>query len=123
MKKLNALIGCGQTQPKIVLSGINVNGLPIEFVDQWTEYWTKQSFAISVPANIRRQYYPDDSAFSIAMRKAGYVPVRTRKLTGKKESFWLYRVSVLPLGNISTFWSARPMISRWLPQNCRLWES
>ncbi|WP_176396481.1 hypothetical protein [Yersinia frederiksenii] len=48
MKKLNALIGSGQTQPKIVLSGINVNGLPIEFVDQWTEYWTKQSFAISV---------------------------------------------------------------------------
>ncbi|CQG95622.1 hypothetical protein WFK62_14700 [Yersinia enterocolitica] len=93
MKKLNALIGSGQTQPKIVLSGINVNGLPIEFVSQWTEYWTKQSFAISVPAIIRRQYYPDDSAFSVAMHKAGYVPVRTRKLTGKKESFWLYRVT------------------------------
>ncbi|MDA5535836.1 MULTISPECIES: hypothetical protein [Yersinia] len=93
MKKLNALIGCGQTQPKIVLSGINVNGLPIEFVGQWTEYWTKQSFAISVPANIRRQYYPDDSAFSVAMRKAGYVPVRTRKLTGKDGRFWLYRVT------------------------------
>ncbi|WP_145559380.1 hypothetical protein [Yersinia bercovieri] len=93
MKKLNALIGSGQTQPKIVLSGINVNGLPIEFVDQWTEYWTKQSFAISVPANIRRQYYPDDSAFSVAMRKAGYVPVRTRKLTGKDGRFWLYRVT------------------------------
>ncbi|UNK22416.1 hypothetical protein [Yersinia intermedia] len=93
MKKLNALIGSTQTQPKIVLSGINVNGLPIEFVDQWTEYWTKQSFAISVPANIRRQYYPDDSAFSVAMRKAGYVPVRTRKLTGKDGRFWLYRVT------------------------------
>lgn len=93
MKKLNALIGSGQTQPKIVLSGINVNGLPIEFVSQWTEYWTKQSFAISVPANIRRQYYPDDSAFSVAMRKAGYVPVRTRKLTGKDGRFWLYRVT------------------------------
>ncbi|EPT0811074.1 TPA: hypothetical protein ACUU9M_001473 [Yersinia enterocolitica] len=108
MKKLNALIGCGQTQPKIVLSGINVNGLPIEFVDQWTEYWTKQSFAISVPANIRRQYYPDDSAFSIAMRKAGYVPVRTRKLTGKKESFWLYRVT----GNDKGVCPSDPLSSR-----------
>lgn len=108
MKKLNALIGCGQTQPKIVLSGINVNGLPIEFVDQWTEYWTKQSFAISVPTNIRRQYYPDDSAFSIAMRKAGYVPVRTRKLTGKKESFWLYRVT----GNDKGVCPADPLSSR-----------
>ncbi|AVX38705.1 hypothetical protein [Yersinia massiliensis] len=108
MKKLNALIGSTQTQPKIVLSGINVNGLPIEFVSQWTEYWTKQSFAISAPANIRRQYYPDDSAFSIAMRKAGYVPVRTRKLTGKKESFWLYRVT----GNDKGVCPADPLSSR-----------
>jgi hypothetical protein len=27
------------------------------------------------------------------MREAGYVPVRTRKLTGKDARFWLYRVT------------------------------
>ncbi|WP_340618977.1 hypothetical protein [Xenorhabdus entomophaga] len=27
------------------------------------------------------------------MRKAGYVPVRTKKLTGKEQRFWLYRVT------------------------------
>jgi hypothetical protein len=27
------------------------------------------------------------------MREAGYVPVRTRKLTGKQASYWLYRVT------------------------------
>lgn len=42
---------------------------------------------------LRRQYYPDDAAFSKAMREAGYVPVRTRKLTGKDARFWLYRVT------------------------------
>jgi len=70
-----------------------VNGLPLELVGQWNEYPTKHSFAVSVSAKLRRQYYADDSAFSKAMLEAGYVPVRTRKLTGKKESFWLYRVT------------------------------
>ena len=27
------------------------------------------------------------------MREAGYIPVRTRKLTGKLASYWLYRVT------------------------------
>lgn len=78
---------------KAAISGVQVNGLPIELVRQWAEFWTKQSFAVSVPTELRRQYYPDDAAFSQAMRKAGYVPVRTRKLTGKLSSFWLYRVT------------------------------
>ncbi|STT63908.1 Uncharacterised protein [Klebsiella pneumoniae] len=67
-----------------------VNGLPFEFVGQWQEYPTKRSFAVSVSTELRRQYYPDDAAFSKAMREAGYVPVRTRKLTGKDARFWLY---------------------------------
>lgn len=75
------------------VSGITVNGLPIELVRQWAEFWTKQSFAVSVPTELRRQYYPDDAAFGKAMREAGYVAVRTKKLTGNQESFWLYRVT------------------------------
>lgn len=94
MKKLTALTGCGQTHPKPITSGILVNGLPIELVRQWTEYPTKQSFAVSVSTEVRRQHYPNDAAFGEAMRVAGYVPVRTRKLTGKKDSFWLYRRTV-----------------------------
>ncbi|TBL63873.1 hypothetical protein [Hafnia paralvei] len=93
MKKLTALTGCGQTHPKPVTSGILVNGLPIELVRQWNEYPTKQSFAVSVSTEVRRQYYLNDAAFSEAMREAGYLPVRTRKLTGKDGRFWLYRVT------------------------------
>lgn len=93
MKKLTALTGCGQTHPKPVTSGILVNGLPIELVRQWNEYPTKQSFVVSVPTEVRRQYYPNDAAFGKAMRAAGYLPVRTRKLTGKDGRFWLYRVT------------------------------
>ncbi|EPS5423205.1 TPA: hypothetical protein R4126_003793 [Klebsiella michiganensis] len=71
----------------------DVNGLPLSMVHQWQEYPTKRSFAVSVPVELRRQYYPDDATFGKAMREAGYIPVRTRKLTGKKDSFWLYRVT------------------------------
>lgn len=71
----------------------SVNGLPLSMVSQWQEYGTTRSFAVSVPSALHRQYYPNDAAFSKAMREAGYVPVRTRKLTGKQESFWLYRVT------------------------------
>ncbi|MGQ8887175.1 hypothetical protein [Serratia sp. TSA_105.2] len=71
----------------------SVNGLPLAMVRQWKEYQTKRSFAVSIPAELRRRYYSDDAAFGNAMRDAGYVPVRTRKLTGKKESFWLYRAT------------------------------
>lgn len=71
----------------------DVNGLPLSMVHQWQEYPTKRSFAVSVPVELRRQYYPDDATFGKAMREAGYTPVRTRKLTGKKDSFWLYRVT------------------------------
>ncbi|ENW5050135.1 hypothetical protein ACFLM0_000956 [Salmonella enterica] len=71
----------------------DVNGLTLSMVDQWREYRTTRSFAVSVPAALRRQYYPDDAAFSKAIREAGYVPVRTRKLTGKQERFWLYHVT------------------------------
>ncbi|WP_256122460.1 MULTISPECIES: hypothetical protein [Enterobacter cloacae complex] len=70
-----------------------VNGLPFEFVGQWQEYPTKRSFAVSVSTELRRQYYPDDATFGKAMREAGYIPVRTRKLTGKLASYWLYRVT------------------------------
>ncbi|WP_279203423.1 hypothetical protein [Obesumbacterium proteus] len=83
-----------KTKPAATVSGVLVNVLPIELVRQWVEFWTKQSFAVSVPTELRRQYYPDDAAFGKAMREAGYVPVRTRKLTGKKDSFWLYRKTV-----------------------------
>lgn len=69
----------------------SVNGLPIELVRQWVEFWTKQSFAVSVPTELRRQYYMDDAAFGKAMRDAGYVPVRTKQITGKEARFWLYR--------------------------------
>lgn len=82
-----------KTTPAATVSGVLVNGLPIEFVRQWAEFPTKQSFAVFVPTELRRQYYPDDAAFGKAMRKAGYVPVRTKKLTGKQESFWLYRIT------------------------------
>lgn len=71
----------------------SVNGLPLVMVRQWTEYQTKRSFAVSIPAELRRKYYPDDAAFGKAMRDAGYVPVRSRKLTGKDARFWLCRVS------------------------------
>ncbi|EIW9729687.1 hypothetical protein MYY66_002972 [Salmonella enterica] len=71
----------------------DVNGLPLSMVHQWQEYPTKRSFAVSVPTELRRQYYPDDATFGKAMREAGYVPVRTRKLTGKDARFWLYRVT------------------------------
>lgn len=71
----------------------DVNGLPLSMVHQWQEYPTKRSFAFSVPVELRRQYYRNDAAFSQAMIKAGYVPVRTRKLTGKDARFWLYRVT------------------------------
>ncbi|WP_419793023.1 hypothetical protein ACN09C_06970 [Serratia fonticola] len=76
---------------KAAISGVQVNGLPIELVRQWREYPTNSSFAVSVPVELRRQYYPDDAAFGKAMREAGYVPVRTKKLTGKDARFWLYR--------------------------------
>jgi len=92
--KKSPFAGEGQTHSKPITSGILVNGLPIELVRQWTEYPTKQSFAVSVSTEVRRQYYPNDAAFGKAMRVAGYVPVRTRKLTGKKDSFWLYRRTV-----------------------------
>lgn len=71
----------------------SVNGLPLAMVRQWKEYQTKRSFAVSIPAELRRRYYSDDAAFGKAMREAGYVPVRSRKLTGKDARFWLYRVS------------------------------
>ncbi|MES3427589.1 hypothetical protein QDQ44_16960 [Enterobacter hormaechei] len=71
----------------------NVNGLPFDMVDQWQEYPTARSFVVSVSTELRRQYYPDDAGFSKAMREAGYVPVRTRRLTGKDARFWLYRVT------------------------------
>ncbi|EMM6764531.1 hypothetical protein ROS60_004856 [Pluralibacter gergoviae] len=82
----------------------DVNGLPLSMVDQWQEYPTKRTFAVSVPTELRRRYYPNDAAFSQAMRKAGYVPVRTRKLTGKQSSFWLYRVT----GNDKEVCTAEP---------------
>lgn len=71
----------------------NVNGLPFDMVDQWQEYPTARSFVVSVSTELRRQYYPDDAGFSKAMHEAGYVPVRTRRLTGKDARFWLYRVT------------------------------
>lgn len=71
----------------------DVNGLPLPMVRQWAEYPTSRTFAVSVPTELRRAYYSNDASFSDAMRKAGYVPVRTRKLTGKLSSFWLYRVT------------------------------
>ncbi|MBD2819332.1 hypothetical protein ID852_01195 [Xenorhabdus sp. 42] len=86
-----ALIGQGLPYTQNQTSGILVNGLPIELVSQWIEIWTKQSFAVSVSNELRRQYYKNDAEFSLAMRKAGYVLVHTRKLTGKRERFWLYR--------------------------------
>lgn len=92
MKTSNMAKGCdGLPCAQKQVSGILVNGLPIELVRQWAEFWTKQSFAVSVPTELRRQYYQDDATFGKAMREAGYVPVRSWKLTGKKESFWLYR--------------------------------
>ncbi|MCE9886532.1 hypothetical protein [Obesumbacterium proteus] len=93
MKKLTALTGCGRTHSDSITSGILVNGLHIELVRQWIEYPTKQSFAVSVSTEVRRQYYLNDAAFSEAMREAGYLPVRTRKLTGKDGRFWLYRAT------------------------------
>ncbi|MEG0101089.1 MAG: hypothetical protein RR750_17230 [Citrobacter sp.] len=91
--KKSPFAGEGQTHSKPITNGILVNGLPIELVRQWNEYPTKQSFAISVSTEVRRQYYLNDAAFSEAMREAGYLPVRTRKLTGKDGRFWLYRVT------------------------------
>lgn len=89
--KNTAITGRDSAHPEFSTCGILVNGLPIELVRQWAEFWTKQSFAVSVPTELRRHYYLDDAAFGKAMREAGYVPVRSWKLTGKKESFWLYR--------------------------------
>lgn len=74
-------------------SGVLVNGLPIEMVRQWKEHWTKRSFAVSVPTELRRRYFFDDAEFGKAMREAGYVSVKTAKLTGKESRFWLYRVT------------------------------
>jgi len=71
----------------------DVNGLPLSFVDKWQEYPTTRTFAVSVSTELRRAYYSNDAGFSEAMRNAGYVPVRTRKLTGKDRRFWLYRVT------------------------------
>ncbi len=71
----------------------DVNGLPLSMVHQWQEYPTKRTFAVSVSTELRRQYYLNDAVFSKAMRNAGYVPVRTRRLTGKLASVWLYRVT------------------------------
>ncbi len=93
MKKINALNGQGFAHPEASQKEILVNGLPFEFVGQWQEYPTKRSFAVSVSTELRRQYYPDDATFGKAMREAGYIPVRTRKLTGKLASYWLYRVT------------------------------
>lgn len=50
---------------------------------------------------MRRQFYPDDAAFGKAMREAGYVSVRTRKLTGKDARFWLYRVTGNDKGGVA----------------------
>lgn len=85
--------GVGKTHPKSDISGITVNGLPFELVDAWNEFTTKRSFVVQISTELRRQYFNDDAEFGRAMRKAGYVPVRTRQLTGKKESFWLYRIT------------------------------
>ncbi|MFQ0827240.1 hypothetical protein AAH211_01855 [Serratia fonticola] len=89
--KNTAITGRDSAHPEFGTSGILVNGLPIELVRQWVEFWTKQSFAVSVPTELRRQYYLDDAAFGKAMREAGYVPVRTKQITGKEARFWLYR--------------------------------
>ncbi|HHQ6573142.1 TPA: hypothetical protein ACSTLY_000284 [Serratia fonticola] len=92
MKTSNMAKSCGELPyAQKQVSGITVNGLPIELVRQWVEFWNKQSFAVSVPTELRRQYYPDDAVFGKAMREAGYVPVRTRQLTGNLNWFWLYR--------------------------------
>jgi hypothetical protein len=76
----------------------DVNGLPLSMVHQWQEYPTKRTFAVSVSTELRRQYYLNDAVFSTAMRNAGYVPVRTRRLTGKLASVWLYRVTAMIRG-------------------------
>lgn len=87
------LHGVGKTHPKFPLSGITVNGLPYELVDAWNEFTTKRSFAVQISTELRRQFFTNDAEFGKAMRKAGYVPVRTRQLTGKDARFWLYRVT------------------------------
>ncbi|CDG99609.1 hypothetical protein [Xenorhabdus bovienii] len=43
------------------------------------------------PLEYLNQLIRNDAEFSKLMRRLGYVPVRTRKLTGKRERFWLYR--------------------------------
>lgn len=83
----------------------NVNGLPLSMVRQWCEYPAKRTFTVSVPTELRRQYYLNDADFSEAMRDAGYVPVRTRKLTGKDARFWLYRVT----GNDNVVVAEKPL--------------
>ncbi|ECG0708657.1 hypothetical protein DL122_24015, partial [Salmonella enterica subsp. salamae] len=40
----------------------------------------------------------NDAEFGRLMARLGYVKVRTRKITGKKESFWLYRSAEKGLG-------------------------
>ncbi|WP_426576596.1 hypothetical protein ACP179_19745 [Xenorhabdus stockiae] len=107
-----ALNGQGITYAQNQTSGILVNGLPIELVSQWIEIWTKQSFAVSVSNELRRQYYKNDTEFSLVMRKAGYVPVRTKKLTGKEQQFWLYRVTGNDKG-VST--NKNNKINRFIP--------
>ncbi|MDC9623831.1 hypothetical protein PSI22_19885 [Xenorhabdus sp. XENO-7] len=46
---------------------------------------------IREPLEYLSQLIRNDAEFSKLMRRLGYVPVRTRKLTGKRERFWLYR--------------------------------
>ncbi|MGG5962924.1 host cell division inhibitor Icd-like protein [Salmonella enterica] len=79
----------------------NVNGLPLSMVDQWREYWTTRSFAVSVPSALRRQYYPNDAAFSKAMREHLISLATYENFAGLATGAWDYESVVLLTDNVT----------------------
>ncbi|MCD1125350.1 hypothetical protein LPW36_04805 [Jinshanibacter sp. LJY008] len=68
----------------------------------WKEYTRRNNgnslstFAVQVCPNKRKALplsIKNDAEFSRFMTRLGYIQIRTRKITGYKKSFWLYRSS------------------------------
>ncbi|MFV0547720.1 MAG: hypothetical protein ACK5M5_03235 [Limnobaculum xujianqingii] len=86
------------------IPAINDDGylLALNRAGAWKEYTRRNNgnslstFAVRVCPNKRKALFlpiKNDAEFSCFMVRLGYIQIRTRKITGYKESFWLYRSS------------------------------
>lgn len=86
------------------ISSMNDDGylLALNRAGVWQEYTQRKdgtplaTFAVQVCPDKRKALslpMRNDAEFSRFMIRLGYIKIRTRKITGRKESFWLYRSS------------------------------